>query len=293
MTHEENPGVQQRRLRAELRKIREDAGLHLTDVTGTLEWPVSKLIRIETGAASVTTTDLIALLHYYAVKEQKRVDELVELARSVRQAAWWDKYRDRFDSRFINFLAYEASARLVRQFHALAVPGVLQTREYAQAQVRSFGVAPELINFAVNLRMERQRVLEREKPPEFFFVIDEAVLRRWVGGPRVMRQQLLRLKVLNWRRYITIQIARFNVGAYAGVKGSFTVFEFPHQEEDYAVLLEHADRDELIQNDPELASRFLETFFELETIAAPASETDGIIDEVLATIPKEQPPTIA
>jgi hypothetical protein len=293
MSPGENPGVQQRRLRAELRTLRENADLHLKDVTDTLEWSVSKLIRIETGAAGVATTDLIALLHFYAVKDQDRVDELVEMARRIRQAAWWDKYRDRFDTQFVNFLGYEASARLVRQFHALTVPGLLQTRDYARAMITSLGVAPELINLAVNVRMERQRVLEDESPPKLFFVVDEGVLHRWVGGSTVMRQQLLKLKVLNWRRDVSIQIARFSVGAYAGLKGSFTVFEFPHQEEDYAVLLEYADRDQLIQNDPELASRFLETFFELETIAAPASETDGIIDEVLATIPKEQPPTIA
>jgi hypothetical protein len=96
MSPGENPGVQQRRLRAELRTLRENADLHLKDVTDTLEWSVSKLIRIETGAAGVATTDLIALLHFYAVKDQDRVDELVEMARRIRQAAWWDKYRDRF-----------------------------------------------------------------------------------------------------------------------------------------------------------------------------------------------------
>jgi transcriptional regulator with XRE-family HTH domain len=285
----ENPVVQQRRLRAELRRIREEAGLYQKDVADALEWSVSKLIRIETGAVSISKTDLIALLHHYGVKDQKRVDSLVEVARNSRQTAWWDKYRDRFGAQFLTFLGYEASAVRIRQFQALTLPGLLQTREYATALMTSFGNSPEVLKQGVEVRLERQRLFEQPNMPQMFFILDEAVIRRWVGGADVMRQQLLRIKELNRHPKISIQIARFNIGAYVGMKGSFTVFEFPYEEDDYAVLLEYSHRDVLVQNNPEEASNFVETFFELEEVAAPGSETDKIVDEILTTIPGSEP----
>lgn len=100
-----------------------------------------------------------------------------------------------------------------------------------------------------------------------------------------MREQLNRLKELNRRPNVSIQIARFEAGAHVGMKGSFSIFEFPAWHDDYAVLLEHAHQDVLIQNDVEESSRFLEIFFELEDLAEPSSKTDEIIDEVLATLP--------
>jgi transcriptional regulator with XRE-family HTH domain len=289
MAQGENPVALQRRLRSELRQIREQASLYQKEVADALEWSVSKLIRIETGAVSISKTDLIALLHHYGVKDQKRVDELVETARSSRQTAWWDRYRDHFSTQFITFLGYEASARCLRQFQTLTLPGLLQTREYAHALISSFGGSPEMVSLGVDVRIERQRLLDQESPPELYFILDEAVVRRWVGGPEVMHKQLLRIKELNRRPHINIQIARFNIGAYIGMKGAFTVFEFPYQEEDYAVLLEYAHRDVLVQNNPEEASNFVETFFKLESISAATSETDKIIDEILAEIPGVKP----
>jgi len=288
MSQGANPVVQQRRLRSELRQIREDAGLFQKDVADALEWSVSKLIRIETGAVGISKTDLIALLHHYGVTDQKRVDELVEVSRSSRQTAWWDKYRDRYPQQFLTFLGYEASAKVLRQFQVLTLPGLLQTRDYARAIMQTGKNTAEQISVGVDVRLERQRLLDQpENPPKLFFIVDEAVLRRQVGGPKVMREQLLRLKELNRKPNISIQIARFDIGAYIGMRGAFTVFEFPYEDEDYAVLLEYAHRDVLVPNDPEQAADFVETFYELEDVASPATETDKIIDEILATFPSE------
>jgi transcriptional regulator with XRE-family HTH domain len=285
MADDDNPVVQQRRLRSELRRLREDAHFVQKDVADTLEWSVSKVIRIETGAVGITKTDLIAMLHHYGVKDQKRIDELAEVARISRQSAWWDKYREQFGAQFITFLGYEASAKVHRQYHGQLVPGLLQTREYAHALMTSYGAKPEAVGLGVQVRLERQQLLDHKNPAELFYILDEAVIRRWVGGPEVMRKQLERLKELNRRPNINIQIARFDLGAYAGLKGSFMIFELPYQEEDYAVLLDFPDRDVLIQNNPEEASSFVETFYELEAIASSKSDTEKIIDEVVASLP--------
>ncbi|NRN65913.1 Transcriptional regulator [Kibdelosporangium sp. 4NS15] len=257
------------------------------EVADALEWSTSKIIRIETGGVGISKTDLIALLRHYGVEEQ-RVDELVEVARISRQSAWWDQYRDRFTPEFIRFIGYEQSAKLIRTFAALTIPGVLQTRAYATAILESFNTPVDRISLNVDVRLKRQELLDQADPPELFFILDEAVVRRWVGGPEVMREQLLKLKELNNHPHVSIQIARFDIGAYLGMKGSFGVLEFP-QDQDYVVLVEHAHGDELIQNNPERASGFVATFFDLEALASPKSETDSILDEILATIPGGKP----
>lgn len=289
MPQGENPVVQQRRLRADLRRLREDAHLYQKDVADALDWSVSKLIRIETGAVNISKTDLIALLRHYGVEDRKQVDDLVEIARSSRQRAWWDQYREFYGAQFLTFLGYEASATRLRQFQSLTLPGLLQTRDYATALLSSFDNTPEAMARGVEVRLQRQQLFEQDNAPEMFFILDEAVIRRWVGGAWIMREQLQRIKELNQHPKVSIQVARFDIGAYIGMKGSFTVFEFPYEENDFAVLMEYAHRDVLVHNNPEEASQFVETFYELEAKASPKSETDKIIDEVLATIPVSEP----
>jgi transcriptional regulator with XRE-family HTH domain len=276
-------------LLSELKRIRESKSFLQKQVAAALDWSVSKVIRIENGAVGISKSDLIALLHHYGVTDQERVDKLLDMARISRQSAWWDKYKDQFSTQFINFVAFEASSHLIRQFHALSIPGLLQTRDYARSIISLYDASAEYISLGIDVRLERQqRVMEQARPPEMFFILDEAVIRRWVGGPDVMREQLNRLKELNRRPGISIQIARFKTGAYVGMKGSFAVFEFP-AENDFAVLLEYTHQDVLLQNNAEETSKFLETFFELEDLAEPSSKTDEIIDEVLATLPGGEP----
>jgi hypothetical protein len=251
---------------------------------------VSKLIRIETGAVGISKTDLIALLAHYGVTDKKRVDELVEVSRSSRQTAWWDKYRDHSTAQFLTFLGYESSAKVLRQFQLVTLPGLLQTRDYAREMIQTKPTTPEVLSIEVDIRMERQKLLDvKDNPAELFFVVDEGALRRQVGGRKVMRAQLERLKELNRRPNISIQVARFDIGAYRGMAGAFTVFEFPYDEEDYAVLLENTQQDVLIPKDPEVAAQFVETFYELEAVSSPKTDTDKIIDEILASLPSEEP----
>jgi len=284
MSKGENPVVQQRRLRTELRRIREDAGMFQKDVAEAMDWGASKLIRIETGAVGIAKTDLIALLQHYGVNDQTRVDRLVELARDSRKPAWWDAYKDVYTQQFLTFLGFEASVKVLRQFQVQTLPGLLQTREYAAEVIRSYGNPPNVISRGVDVRLRRQEVLDRDDA-NYFFILDEAVVRRQVGGREAWRTQLERLKKENLRPNVTIRIARFDIGSYIGMKGAFTLFEFPYEDADFALSLEYAHRDVLIPNDPEQAADFLETFYKLESVAAPESDTEKIIDEILAAFP--------
>src|SRR5256885_4093000 len=138
MAQLETPVTQQRRLRAELKRAREQSGMTQKEVAEALDWSPSKVIRIETGAVIISTSDLMALLPHYGVTDRKRIDTLVEVARASRKQAWWDDYRPYYDQQFLTFLGYEASTIRMRAFQALLVPGLLQTPAYTNAIMRAY-----------------------------------------------------------------------------------------------------------------------------------------------------------
>lgn len=277
------PVIQQRKLRAELRRIREEAGRTQKSVAESLGWSTSKVIRIETGAVHVSTSDVMALLHFYGIGDQVLTNELLAITRSKEQA-WWDEFRSDYDQQFINFLGYEDSATRIRQFIALVVPGLLQTEEYLTALFTSYMDESEKVERGVRVRRRRQRVLTRDDPPQATFIIDEAALHRWVGGAEVMRRQLIHLKEMAQRPNIAIQIVRYTQGVHPGMRGSFTIFEFPSDEEDFIVNLEDPHHDSLIRDDPETSSEFVETFFALQEMASKPEELDSIIDPVIESM---------
>lgn len=285
MAQVETPITQQRRLRAELKRAREQSGMTQKDVAELLDWSPSKVIRFETGAAIISTSDLQALLPHYGITDRTRILELVEVARASRKQAWWDDYRGFYDQQFLTFLGYEASTIRLRSYQALLVPGLLQTPAYTDAILRAYTDNEDDIARGAQIRAKRQRVIEGNVGPEMFFVLDEAALHRWVGGAEVMREQLLWLEELDKRPNIQIQIVPFTAGAHPGMRGAFSIFEFPFEDEDFALLLEHPDGDVLIQNKPDIASTYVETFFDLEAVAAPKGELSKVLRPIIDTFP--------
>lgn len=293
MAHPESPVIQRRRLRAELKRARKEAGLTQKEAADLLAWHPSKLIRIEGGTSPIAIQDLIGLLNRYGVTDQARIDMLVEVARASRQTSWWDRYKEFISPTHYTFLEYEASAIRLRAFQALLVPGLLQTREYSEAVIKAYSSGEDGIKRAVEIREKRkEQLLDGQAGPEMFFILDEAVIHRWVGGAAVMRGQLLWLEELNQRPSIRIQVVRFREGAHPGMRGAFTIFEVPFEDEDLAVLLEHPHGDDMIQNDPEKVGSYLDTFFELEAIASAEEELPKIIQPLLEQLPSaKSPPT--
>ncbi|MGO1054612.1 helix-turn-helix domain-containing protein [Crossiella sp. CA198] len=282
MTAGGSPVAHQRRLRSELRRAREAAGVTQKTVAEALDWSPSKVIRIETGAVGISTTDLKALLAFYEVRDEAVV-ELVEIAKASRKQVWWDKYRPHFPSNFFSLVALESSASVTRHFQSLLVPGLLQIEEYTREIISLYDRdKPDFIERSVRVRMERQEHFF-EKGARVLYVLDEAVLRRAVGGKEVMRKQLLKLKEMNGLPQVSIQIVGFDKGAHVGMKGSFVVYEFDEEGQDHAIYLESSSGDTLIiQNNPAETSRYVELFFELETLASAKEELDEIIDRVIA-----------
>jgi transcriptional regulator with XRE-family HTH domain len=285
MAESPDPAVLRRRLQIELRKLRDATGQSQKDVADALAWSPSKLLRIENGAVGITMTDLRALLDHYGVRDRKRVDELVRLAQNSRKLSTAN-YGKSVPSSTIKFYNFRSSAIRLRQFETLLVPGLLQTEEYAREVIKSYStpdVSDSDIDDRVSARMDQQALLDREGRPDLYFMIDEAALRRWVGGPEVMNNQLEQLKKLAERPRLTIQVLPFQLGAHRGLRGPFQILEFA-EGEDYVLYLEDASGG-LISRDMDVETeRFLTLFWDLEAVATKPWEFPTFVDRVLADL---------
>lgn len=228
--------MQRGRLTRELRRIRKDAGMTQEQVAAAIEWSLSKLIRIEGGGVSVSVSDLKSLLTLYQITDEDHVEELVALARAARQRSWFTAFRDITSPQYVTFVGYEAAASIIRQFEPTLIPGQLQTEEYARAVTLEY--AADRVDKLVEIRIRRQELLE-EPRRLFFFILDEAAIRRQVGAPTnpgIMRRQLRQLIETARQPNITIEIVPFSAGVHPGMKGPFTVLEFPGDDEDILYL---------------------------------------------------------
>src|SRR5262249_14551798 len=138
----------------------------------------------------------------------------------------YSEYRDVFTSETIKYFGYEASASIIRQFEPLVMPGLLQTEEYTRAVLNLHEIPADKADLYVASRRERQELLDREDPPEFFFIIDESVLLRSIGGKSVMQRQLQHLLRLARYPRVTIQVLPFSIGVHPGLRGPFVLLEF-------------------------------------------------------------------
>lgn len=215
-------------LGAHLRKLREALDITRKTAGWEIRSSESKISRMELGRVSFKERDVEDLLKLYGVGESE-LNRLVELAREANNPGWWHRFNDVLPGWFQSYLGLEASASLIRTYEIQFIPGLLQTREYARAVVMlGYGYAGrEEIESRVNLRMSRQEALERrDRPPRLWAVLDEAALRRPLGGTKVMRAQIERLIELSEKPNVQIQIIPFSSGGHAASGGAFTMLRF-------------------------------------------------------------------
>ncbi|MFE2583769.1 helix-turn-helix domain-containing protein [Streptomyces sp. NPDC059378] len=256
--------VQRLRLRTELREARLAADLTQRQVADQMEWSPSKLMRIEAGEVGVTVNDLRLLLAFYRIEDAERVEHLLALARGSRKMPFTE-YRDIYHKDFLDFLAMEASAWINRTFQSMVLPGLLQTEEYASAIIRAFSPdeSAAQVSRMVEARMLRQDVMDSGEA-QFFFILDESVIRRQVGGSKTMRAQLRQLADLAARPHIHLMILPFGLGAHAASAGPFTLFEFK-EDVPTCLYLENPRGSATVSTNPDDAADYIDLFQDLES----------------------------
>ncbi len=219
-------------LGAHLRQLREARGISREDAGWRIRSSESKISRMELGRVSFKERDIADLLTLYGVSAQDERDRLLALARNANTPGWWHRYGDVLPSWFQSYLGLEAAAAVIRTYEIQFVPGLLQTAEYARAVILlgHRNASADEINRRVSLRMDRQRILTRRDPPHLWVVMDEAVLRRPVGGRPVMRGQLAALIEANKLPNIRLQIIPFHTGGHAASGGAFSILRFRDQD---------------------------------------------------------------
>jgi transcriptional regulator with XRE-family HTH domain len=223
------PTVRRRRLGSELRKLRDAASLKLEEVAGELGVAPSTLSRIETGKAPTKSAYLNRMLEMYGVTDPAQRQVLVDMAREGHRKGWWAAFDDVLPSGFDIFVGLEAETTGIRSYENSVVHGLLQTQDYARAVLRELQPrhTSEQVERQVDLRMARQHRLTDEPSLDLWVIHDEAVIRRVVGGQAVMRAQLSRLLEVASLPGMTLQVLPFANGAHAGLRGPFSILEFP------------------------------------------------------------------
>jgi hypothetical protein len=219
-------------LGAHLRRLREAQGVSREDAGWEIRASESKISRMELGRVSFKERDIADLLTLYGVDDEEERERLVTLARQANTPGWWHRYGDVLPGWFQSYLGLEASAALIRTYEVQFVPGLLQIEDYARAVVLlGHGRArPEEIDRRVALRMRRQQILDRTEPTQLWAAVDEAVLRRPIGNPAIMRAQVEALLEATDRPNVRLQIVPFRAGGHSAAGGAFTILRFPDRE---------------------------------------------------------------
>jgi transcriptional regulator with XRE-family HTH domain len=269
--------VRQRRLARELRRLREGAHLTIEDVADKLELSPSTVSRMETAQVGVRPRDLRELLDIYQVPDAQR-EELLQIARERRRQPWWQEYRDLPN---VPLAGFEADAASITQYSALLVPGLLQTEAYGREVLAAIRLdaRPVDIERRMELRLNRQAVLTSDSAPQYWVILDEAVVRRPVGGPEVMAAQLEHLARQAELPSVTLQVLPFSAGAHAGMDGEFTVFGYREPEDPDVVYIENTGGDAYIE-DAEVTRRYRRIFDHLRAAALDPAESVRMLADI-------------
>ncbi|MDX3586123.1 helix-turn-helix transcriptional regulator [Streptomyces europaeiscabiei] len=239
MTPSVDPSLNRRKLRIALRQARDEVGLTQREAAERVEWSQSKLIRIETGAVSISVSDLRALMEIYGITDPTLMAKLEEAARGSKGPSWWSSFHDVLTPQFAQYLGYETAAVRLHTYHPIVIPGHLQTRRYAEALLAPRGLDADRVGRVVDLRMKRQaRMFDGEGRLDSVFVLDEAAVRREIGGKEVQAEQLQQLLEFGVRPDVTIRVLPYEAGAHYSTFGSFVLLGFTDDKD--LLYLEHA-----------------------------------------------------
>lgn len=269
-------------LGARMRRLRTAAGISREAAGHAIRGSHAKISRLELGQVGFKQRDIADLLTLYGVRAKTERDAFFNLMARANSRGWWHSYADLVPEWFELYVGLEEAASVIRSYEVQFIPGLLQTEDYARAVIRlaHASAAPEEIERRVRLRMARALLLHRSEPPALWAVIDEAALRRPLGGPTVMRAQLEHLLEASKLTNVTIQVASFARGGHAAAGGPFTILRFAEPTLPDIVYLEqltsatYLDRREDLDN-------YAMVIDQLCVDALPATQTTGFITDMI------------
>ncbi|MBO8186164.1 helix-turn-helix domain-containing protein [Streptomyces spirodelae] len=270
-------------LGTQLRRLREERGISREAAGDAIRGSHAKISRLELGRVGCKERDIADLLTLYEVWDEQEREEYLELARQAGSPGWWQKYNDVMSPWFDRLLGLEEAASMIRTYEVQFVPGLLQTRDYAREVIRlghprDDGRRSER---RIELRMERQAILDKPHAPRLWAVMDEAALRRPLGSREVMRAQLEHLIEAAQRPNITLQIAPFSMGGLAAAGGPVTILRFLEPDLPDIVYLEQLTSSLYLEKRDEVEG-YLVVMDRLCAMAEPPAGTVAFLEKLLS-----------
>ena len=279
------PTIRRMLLGAQLRRLRTDAGVSREEAGQAIRASPWKIHRLENGQVSYKERDIIDLVALYGVADPVEIATFITMAREANYQGWWNAYSDVLPQWFRAYVDLEAAAAQIRSYEGQFVPGLLQTEEYMRALMRATlrDRRPEEIDRRVQVRLTRQQLLTRPNPPLLWTVVDEAALRRPVGGSKVLGAQIERLIEAANLPNVTLQVLRFNVGAHAAMIGAFSILRFADEEIPDVVYLEQVSNATYLDK-PEDVDEYAHVMSSVGVHSAPPEKSTKILIELLQAL---------
>lgn len=274
-----SPSARQRRLAAILRSLRKEKGMSRDAVAEQMGCSAPTITRIEAALVGARIADVTMLLEIYEVPAHTR-DVLLQLARDARKRGWWDKLSDTIPEYFQSYVGLEEDASSISGYETEYIPGLFQTEEYGRAVIGAEPIRPpeEDLAQALSIRMKRQELLTSANPPEMWMVLNEAVIRREVGGQEAMRRQLRHLLELSRQNTINIQVLAFDTGVHPAMNGGFRLMKFPKPSDPDVVYVEYW-RGSIYLESPNDVDAYNRLFDHLRATALGPDETRRLIEQ--------------
>ncbi len=274
------PTVRLRRLAAELRRLRKVAELTREDVSERTGINNATLYRIETARARPQMRTLTGQLNLYEVDQEER-EYRTGLCREATTQGWLRPYHSELPEEYTAYISFEDEAQSARNYESLYMPGLLQTEDYARAVIRGGmpAATDDEVEDRVRARMERKGVLTKRSPLKLWAVVDEAALRRVVGGADVMRGQLDHLANITKAPNVTLQVISFDAGAHPGMPGQFIVLGFADPVDTDLIYIDSMAGDLFLESDADIA-RYRTAFDNLVAVALSPNDSAALIAEI-------------
>ncbi len=279
------PTIARWQLGAQLKSLRETAGVTHRNIAAEIGCSESKIYKIEAGDVGLGRSDLLVMLGKYGVTDPQRRETMLDLQRQGKERGWWARY-GQLPGPYSMYIGLESAATAVRNFELAVMPGLLQTEDYTRAlfnQQRLNDSAEELER-RVRVRLARQEAAFTDDPPlQLWTIIDEGALHRRVGSAQVMHAQLLHLVEMSRRKHINVQVVPFSEGAHPGTLGSVAILEFPEDVHSPVAYVETFAGDVYLERDDDMA-RVTLAYTHLHSSALSATKSRDLIAEIASNL---------